>query len=290
METYKFIIVDRPEKFINRITLNRPEKRNALNNQLRGEVFDALEKADLNQEVRVTIIRGAGKCFSAGYDLGSDLRKDRPWFTSPEIGLRSYSWPRHLIDGWFRMWDMAKPIIAQVHGYCLAGGSELATACDLVYVADDAEIGYPATRAISPPDLQYPTWLMGMRAAMEFMLTGASISGKEAVRVGWANRSFPADQLEEKVLEMARSVANIPPDLQLLNKRSVHQAMEIMGIRNSLRAGAPYVSLAHYTKTTEEFIRQMYSGEGLKKAFDNRDGKWKDYRTKEEEHKEGAKN
>ena len=283
MKTYKFIIVDQPEKFINRITLNRPEKRNALNNHIRGEVFDALEKADDDKDIHVSIIRGAGTCFSAGYDLGSDLRKDRPWFTSPEIGLRSYSWPRHLTEGWFKMWDMAKPIIAQVHGYCLAGASELATACDLVYVADDAQIGYPAVRSISPPDLQYPAYLMGLRAAMEFMLTGASLSGKEAARVGFANRSFPADELEERVLEMARSVANIPSDLQILNKRSVHQAMEIMGIRNALRAGHSLVSLAHYTKSNEEFIRQMYSGGGLTKAFTDRDGKWGDYRTKESE-------
>lgn len=283
MGTYKFIIVDQPEKFINRITLNRPEKRNALNNHIRGEVFDALEKADDDNEIRVTIIRGAGTCFSAGYDLGSDLRKDRPWFTSPEIGLRSYSWPRHLTEGWFKMWDMAKPIIAQVHGYCLAGASELATACDLVYVADDAQIGYPAVRSISPPDLQYPAYLMGMRAAMEFMLTGSSLSGKEAARVGFANRSFPANELEERVLEMARSVANIPPDLQILNKRSVHQAMEIMGIRNALRAGHSLVSLAHYTKSTEDFIKQLYSGESLTKAFSDRDGKWGDYRTKKSE-------
>ncbi|MFW9882216.1 MAG: enoyl-CoA hydratase-related protein, partial [Candidatus Thorarchaeota archaeon] len=247
MESYNFIIVDEPEKYINRITLNRPEKRNALNNQLRAEVFDALEKSDMNEEIRVTIIRGAGTCFSAGYDLGSDLRKNRPWFTSPELGLRSFSWAKHVTEGWFKMWDMAKPIIAQVHGYCLAGASELASGCDLVYVADDAQIGYPAVRSISPPDLQYPVWLMGMRAAMEYMLTGSSINGKEAARVGWANRSFPKEELEEKVLEMARSVANIPPDLQILNKRSVHQAMEIMGIRNALRAGHPFVSLAHYT-------------------------------------------
>lgn len=178
---------------------------------------------------------------------------------------------------------MAKPIIAQVHGYCLAGASELASGCDLVYVADDAQIGYPAVRAISPPDLQYPAWLMGMRAAMEYMLTGASLSGKEAARVGFANRSFPAEDLEEKVLEMARSVANIPPDLQILNKRSVHQAMEIMGIRSAIRAGHPYVSLAHYTKSNQEFIQKMYNGGGLKKAFSDRDGKWGDYRTKKSE-------
>lgn len=283
MESYKFILVDQPGKYINRITLNRPEKRNALNNQLRGEIFNALEKADMDNKIRLTIIRGAGTCFSAGYDLGADLRLNRPWFTPNEQGIRSYSWARHVTEGWFKMWDMSKPIIAQVHGYCLAGASELATGCDLVYVADDAQIGYPAVRSISPPDLQYPVWVMGMRAAMEFMLTGSSISGKEAARVGFANKSFPADLLEEKVLEKAASVANIPPDLQILNKRSVHQAMEIMGIRNALRAGHSFVSLAHYSKTTEDFIKQMYSGEGLTKAFSKRDGKWGDYRTKKTE-------
>ncbi|MHA2391380.1 MAG: enoyl-CoA hydratase-related protein [Promethearchaeota archaeon] len=281
METYKFILVDRPEKYINRITLNRPQKRNALNNELRGEVLKALEKADMDKAIRVTIIRGAGTCFSAGYDLTADSRKNLPWFTSPELGVRAFSWARHVTEGWFKMWDMAKPIIAQIHSYCLAGASELATACDLVYVADDAQIGYPAVRSISPPDLQYPVWLMGMRAAMEYMLTGSSLSGKEAVRVGWANKCFPAEELDDRVLEMARSVANIPPDLQILNKRSVHQAMEIMGVRNALRAGHPLVSLAWYQKSNEEFFTKMLSGGGLTQALSDRDGKWGDYRTKE---------
>ncbi len=279
MTDYEFILVDQPDRYINRITLNRPEKRNALSNELRGEVFKALEKADMDEDIRVTIIRGAGTCFSAGYDLGRDLRKDRPWFTSPEISTRDLSWARHVTEGWFKMWDMAKPIIAQVHGYCLAGGSELATACDLVYVADDAQIGYPAIRSMMTPDLQYPVWVMGMRAAMEFMLTGSAISGKEAVQVGFANRSFPPEILDEKVLEMAKNVANIPPDLQILNKRSVHQAMEIMGIRTACRAGHFIHSLGAYTNTNREFFTQVYN-EGLKKALNDRDGKWGDYGTK----------
>lgn len=279
MDDYKFILVDRPDQYINRITLNRPEKRNALNNELRGEVFDALEKADMDKDIRVTIIRGAGSCFSAGYDLSRDLREDRPWFTSPEISTRDLSWARHVTEGWFKMWDMAKPIIAQVHGYCLAGGSELATACDLVYVAEDAQIGYPAIRSMMTPDLQYPVWVMGMRAAMEFMLTGSAISGKEAVRVGFANRAFPVEILEKEVLKMSKSVANIPPDLQILNKKSVHQAMEVMGIRTAIRAGHFIHSLGAYTNTNREFFTQVYK-EGLKKALNDRDGKWGDYGTK----------
>src|SRR3546814_12861430 len=100
------------------------------------------------------------------------------------------------------MWDLAKPLIAQVHGYCLAGGSELASACDLVYVADDAEIGYPPIRLMSPPDNQVFPWLMGMRRAAEMMLTGDSISGKQAAEFGFANRSFPIAKLEAAVLDI----------------------------------------------------------------------------------------
>ena len=89
------------------------------------------------------------------------------------------------------IWDLTKPVIAQVHGYCLAGGSELATGCDLVYVAEDAQIGYPAVRFVSPPDMQFHPWFMGMRTAMEMILTGDSITGTEAAARGFANRAFP---------------------------------------------------------------------------------------------------
>ena len=198
MSDYKFIQVEDPEAGIRRIALNRPDKRNALSNALRAELFDALRKADVDTSIGAIIIRGNGKCFSAGYDLAQAPGEPLPRHISPGEGI----WPRHLVDGWFEMWDMATPVIAQVHGYCLAGGTELATACDLVYVAEDAQIGYPPVRSMSTPDTAYHPWLMGMRRAMELMLTGDSISGIEAVQYGFANRAFPADKLEEEVAEL----------------------------------------------------------------------------------------
>src|ERR1700747_1717355 len=161
--SYELVLIDNPRPLVRRVTLNRPEKRNALNNQLRTEILQALEEADQDQEVRVSILRGAGACFSAGYDLGMNNPKGQPYYPAGGTG----QWPRHVIEGSFRIWDMAKPVIAQVHGYCLAGGSELATACDLVYVAEDAQIGYPPVRLMSPPDMQFHPWLMSMRDAME---------------------------------------------------------------------------------------------------------------------------
>jgi len=145
---YRFIEVEDVDPEIRRLALNRPDKRNALSNALRGELFDALRAADADPKIGAIIIKGNGKCFSAGYDLAQSPNEPLPRTVSSGEGI----WPRHLVDGWFEMWDMATPIIAQVHGYCLAGGTELATACDLVYVADDAQIGYPPVRAMSTPD------------------------------------------------------------------------------------------------------------------------------------------
>ncbi len=270
------LLVEDLGESVRRITLNRPEKRNALSNELRGLLFKALEDADRDPDVRVTILRGAGSCFSAGYDLSRESGRHAqglPFYTSGGAG----EWARHVVEGCFRIWDLAKPVIAQVHGWCLAGGSELATACDLVYVAEDAQIGYPPVRTMSPPDNQFHAWLCGLRPAMEMMLTGDAITGKQAVEYGFANRAFPAGRLEEEVIAIARRVAKVPTDVQQMNKRSVHRAMEIMGLRAAIRAGTEIQSLALTTETSRESFAKFR--EGVKKGLDARDAAFSDYRT-----------
>jgi enoyl-CoA hydratase len=267
------LILDDPAPHVRRLTLNRPEKRNALSNELRARVFAALEAADTDPEVRVTILRGAGPCFSAGYDLSGGTAPPYPFHTAGGAG----HWSRHVVEGCFRVWDLAKPVIAQVHGWCLAGGSELATACDLVYVAEDAQIGYPPVRMMSPPDNQFHPWLCGLRPAMEMMLTGDAIDGIEAVRVGFANRAFPAADLEAGVLAMAERVAKIPTDVQQMNKRSVHRAMEIMGLRAAIRAGAEIQALALTTASSRETFAAIR--QNLTKGLSARDEAFGDYRT-----------
>lgn len=270
------ILIDNPAPFLRRLTLNRPDKRNALSNALRGELFAALDAADRDADVRVTILRGAGSCFSAGYDLSRDgARQELPYQSSGGAG----QWARHVVEGCFHVWDLAKPVIAQVHGWCLAGGSELATAADLVYVAEDAQIGYPPVRMMSPPDNQFHAWLCGLRPAMEMMLTGDAISGVEAVRIGFANRAFPPERLEAEVLAIAERIAKIPTDVQQMNKRSVHRAMEIMGLRAAIRAGTEIQALALTTESSRETFGKFR--EGVTKGLDARDAQFKDYRTKD---------
>jgi len=274
---YSKIIVDEPLPLVQRITLNRPEKRNPLSNELRTQLFHALETGDQNPDVRVTIIRGAGSCFSSGYDLQSNVAEDQPFYTAGGLG----NWPRHVVEGFFKIWDLAKPVIAQVHGYCLAGGTELATACDLVYVAEDAKIGYPVVRSISPPDNQFYPWIVGMRRAMELMLTGDHMSGLEAVECGFANRAFSEATLEENVLKLAERVAMTPSDLQQINKRAVHRQMDAMGIRAGIRAGTEMQQLATYTETTQAHLAEIRKG--LKQALSKRDSAFGDYRTSPED-------
>src|SRR6478609_7496765 len=241
---------------VRRVTLNRPEKRNALNAALRGALLEALRAADADRDVRVTIVRGAGTCFSAGYDLS---RNPDGVYTVGAVGARGEgAFMRDVTEGWMSIWDLAKPVVAQVHGYCLAGGSELATGCDLVYVADDAQIGYPAVR-FGTPDMQYHAWMFGMRAGMEAMLTGDSFSGTEAAALGWANRAFPAEELEARVLEVATRITQIPAEITQINKRTVHRAMEVMGIRASIRSGTELSALATHSRATREFVERIGS-------------------------------
>ena len=258
---------------VGKITLNRPEKFHSIIRELALEFQNSLDKCINDGNVRAVLITAKGKAFCAGYDLKGNNNEARPFHTAGGDG----SWARHVVDGAFRMWDLAKPVIAQVHGYCLAGGTELATACDLIYVATDAKIGYPVVRSMSPPDNQFFPWMVGMRNAMEMMLTGDAISGEDAAKFGFANRAYNEDILEDEVLKIAEKIAKIPSDLEQMNKRSVHRQMELMGMRAAIRQGTEIQALAFHTKSTRAHFKELAAG--LTDALSSRDGKFGDYRT-----------
>ena len=262
MNSYEFLLVESPVEGVRKITLNRPEKRNAISTPLRKELLAALQESDITEDVKVSIVCGAGQCFSSGYDLSDNLMAQAPHYTAAGDG----EWSRQVTESWLSIWDLAKPVIAQIHGYALAGATELAAACDLVYVASDAQIGHPVVRVLSPPDFNYHPWLVGFRAAMEMMLTGNSIDGQEAARVGFANRAYPPEQLDEKVLEVAGQIAKIPADLLQINKRSVHRGMELMGVRNVIRAMSDYQAMAGNLESVQAFKENAL--ESIKKVVD----------------------
>jgi enoyl-CoA hydratase len=230
---YQFVEVEDAAPGVRRITLSRPEKRNAIHNAMRGEILRALQAADRDDAVRVSILRGAGPCFSSGYDIKSDLGADQPYFT-PDVGLQ---WARHVSEGWMSVWDLAKPVVAQIHGYALAGGLELAGACDLAYAAADARLGHPVLRIAGLPDFGwFPVHLLP-RHAMEIHLTGREYSGEEAAAVGLVNQAFPAAELEARVLEICQRIAQTPAAVLAVNKRYVYTALEARGARSVIRTG-----------------------------------------------------
>jgi enoyl-CoA hydratase len=234
MSEDRLVLVDRPAPGVARLTLNRPEKRNAISNALRAELLEELRRADDDDAVRVSIVRGAGPCFSSGYDLKSDLASDQPYFTA-QVGMQ---WARHVGEGWMSIWDLAKPVIAQIHGYAMAGGLELAGACDLAYAASDATLSHPVLRFAGLPDFAWFPLFLAPRHAMELHLTGRAYSGEEAARIGLVNQTFPPEQLEERVLAIAASIAETPPAVVTVNKRYVYTALEARGARSVIRTGA----------------------------------------------------
>ena len=266
------VITDQPSNKILRLTLNRPEKRNALNDEVRQKLFGELRKGDRDKSISVMIIRGSGEAFSAGYDL-SQPNHD----VERSIAKTDGWWSRHVVNNWFEIWDMSTPVIAQIHGWCLAGGTELANACDLIYVAEDAKIGYPPVRLMSPPDMQWQTWMMGMRKGMEALLTGDHMTGLEAVSSGMANRAFPKENLDTGVLNIAERIAKIPNDLLALNKRAAHRAMESAGIRNGIRATADIQALGFHQESSKEYMNKLGERD-LKESLSERDREFGDYR------------
>jgi enoyl-CoA hydratase len=270
-----------------RITLNRPEKLNALSMRLQRELNTALWEADNDAAVHVIIIRGAGRAFCAGYDLSpmqsAPPAKDRAaeTYTNVYRGAASFD-----DDVWhlerqqrerMALWDLHKPVIAQVHGYCLAGGTDLALLCDLVIAADDAVFGFPPVRAMGSPPAHMWTYLVGPQWAKYFLLTGDSVTGFQAAEIGLVLKSVPPDFLEEEVEGIASKMEKIDVELLSPNKRIVNAALELMGARTIQRMAAENDARAHLAPSVREFGRLAMT-QGLKSALEWRDGKFGDGR------------
>lgn len=273
---YENILYDVADR-IATITLNRPEKRNALSPGLRRDILDALKAAERDDDVTVILIQGAGKAFCAGYDMnsyaGGSKEPERPtgWNHSPLFESWTGQFPRSALRDWFAVWDLMKPVVAKIHGHCLAGGSELMSLCDIVFAADDTLIGYPPTRAQSTPDVEYFPWKMTMAQAKYLQLTGNSVTGKRAEEIGWIAKSFPADELDEQVMRELRPLAQLHPAMLAANKFALNQSYETMGMRAAMQAAVPWYVLARGFRPGAGEFQKKAAEEGLKSALAWRD-------------------
>jgi enoyl-CoA hydratase len=256
------------------LALNVPEKRNRLSFQMRREIVDALKRADRDDEASVVLIVGNGPSFCAGYDLMPDPGERLPdaWNPSEEFAGWSDQFPRAAVQDWLTIWDLMKPVVAMVHGNCLAGGTEVMSMCDIVFVADDARIGYPPMRSQATPDLPYFPWKMSMAHAKYYQITGNSVTGKQAADMGWVAKSFPPEELLEATQRELRAMVSISPSLLAANKHSVNQAYELMGIRTHILDSWYWHSIGSQLRPDAGRFGRTKDARGLRAALDERDG------------------
>lgn len=237
------------------LTLNRPDRANAFNADMLRDFDTALDRARDDESVRVVVIRGAGRGFSAGYDMARADDRDSGGHRDP---LAEYRADKRLLERWLRVWDLPKPVIAQVHGYCMGGATQLAFLCDLTYVAEDTRIQYAAMRAGA--GLIPPTWALaiGPKRAKEFgFAAGTTITGKTAAEWGLANHALPAGELEAAVREMATRIAVEPPGLVELEKAAINRVFEAAGFRTTLLSGPLTNAVGHGSSAGAEIHREL---------------------------------
>lgn len=252
------------------ITLNRPERRNALSGLLLRELNAALLEADEHNVVHAVVLRGAGPHFCAGADLNEYSASRGPEYRGRQE-IDDDIW--RLEQGQrlrIQIFDMHKPVIAQVHGTCIGIGTELAWFCDIVMVADDARIGFPPVRDLGTPPGSMWLYHCGPQWAKRLLLTGDSLSGLDAAEVGLALKSFPAAELEREVMRLADRMGLVDPHLLSANKRMVNLGLELMGARTLQRIGAEIDARGHIAPKARAF-RETMRTHGVKHAFQQRD-------------------
>ncbi len=253
-----------------RVRLARPQTHNAITGRMLDELEDAAWRADDDTSVHCLVLSGEGSSFCSGYDLTALGR-------TPEEGQRRGR--SHDDDVWLiernnrrirALWEMHKPTIAQVHGSCLAGGTDLAMVCDMVIVADDARIGFPAARSMGT--LPNNLWLYscGPQWAKRLQLTGDSVTGADAARIGLVLKSVPAELLEDEVEGVADRLALIDVDLLAANKRITNLGMELMGAQVLQRLAAENDARAHHAEAVRGFGRKVRE-HGLREVLRRRD-------------------
>jgi enoyl-CoA hydratase len=259
------------------ITLNRPEKMNAMSTSLLDELERCFDRAKRDPAVHVALLQGAGRAFCAGYDLAPDdwiLSQYGADFDGPVDAVVDREDVTEILERWLRLWKFPKPIVAKVQGLCLAGAGELLGVADLVVAASDAKFGHPAGRDLGiPVTLSFWPMLIGMRKTKELLFTSKLIDGDEAERLGLVNVAVPADELEDAVWALARDVARTAPTGLKMSKLATNRWFENMGLLASCYSTADLDTFFHQSPSYVEFFRAVREG-GMHEALRQRQEKY----------------
>ena len=268
------------------ITLNRPEKLNTLDEAVIQGIADGIDTAAASAEVSAIIVRGAGRAFTAGYDLnpGSGGHAVPRRYGARAVDARARAWDPvrdYAFMGanmkrFMKLWECPKPVIAQVHGYALGGGTDLVLCADLIFMAEDAIIGYPPSRVYGTPTTMMWVYRVGLEHAKQFLLSGDQVDADTALRIGLVSKIFPADALAAETEKYARRFRNIPANQLALNKMLINQAYENMGLRTTQMLGTLFDGI---TRHTEEALRwqESFKEVGFRETIRRRDAPFEDY-------------
>jgi enoyl-CoA hydratase len=256
-----------------RLTLNRPEKLNAINDEMPGELHAAVVKANQDDAVHVIMLAGAGRAFCAGYDLKLYAEQpghmcsqsDQPW--DPMI---DYKFMSENTACFMSLWRSHKPVICKIHGHAIGGGSDLALAADLVVMAEDAQIGYPPARIWGCPTTAMWLYRVGMEQAKRLLLTGDLISGREAVRIGLVCDAVPACDLDAVTDRLALRMASVPKNQLMMQKMLINQAYYNMGLASTQMLATLFDGVARHTPEGMAF-KARAEAVGFKQAVRERD-------------------
>jgi enoyl-CoA hydratase len=258
---------------IARITLNRPEVLNAIDDDVPRELAAAVERADWDESVHVIVLAGAGRAFCAGYDLmhyaqadgANRYTQDMPW--DP---MKDYAFMMRNTQCFMSLFRSRRPVICKVQGFAVAGGSDIALCCDLVVMAEDARIGYMPVRVWGCPTTAMWVYRLGAEKAKRMLFTGDKIDGREAERLGLVLKAVPAERLDEEVDALAHRMATVPQNQLMMQKLMVNQALSNMGLHTTQMIATVFDGITRHSPEGLNFKRRSEE-KGWKHAVDERD-------------------
>ncbi len=271
------------------ITLNRPEKKNTLNDVVIQGVADGVDRAARSEDVAAIVLRGAGDTLTAGYDLTAHAADDgnATWEKTyaakgpkPRAGawdpVRDYQFMGNNVRRFMKIWECPKPVLGEIKGWAVGGATDLILCCDLLYMASDAHIGYAPSRIYGTPTTNLWIYRLGLEHAKQFILTGRAIDAATAHRIGLVSTVCEPDDLAETVETEARRFATIPANQLALNKMLINQAFENMGLRTSQMLGTFFDGVTRHTEEAYQWVEE-FEEKGFRQVIRERDAPWQDY-------------